>query len=620
MRLSPAFHNHGFIILLVFIFMVWLFAPAMNFEFVNWDDPEHLLNNPVVRTLTFKNIRAVFSSTVVGTYIPLTLLSFMIEYHFFGEQPFVFHLTNIILHALVTALIFCLARLMGAGALASAVAAVLFGAHPMRVESVAWVTERKDVLYALFYVMALLWYVRYTQQDGRGRHFLATVLCGFLSLLAKPMALSLPFVLVLYDWWARRPLSRRLVMEKLFLLAVFFPVVWLTFRAQARLPEPAFGEGALLLLYTFTFYIRKFFAPFFLTPVYPVPRPVSVLTPDYALSLFFFFSLVLIVWKNRHNRWLVFAVFFYMASIFFLFKNDTVVKCIVTDRFMYLPSFGACLGLGVWVEGMWGRMRRPERRVLAAGLFLILTLLVVKNRQQQQVWSSSLALWDHVIRHNSGSAVAFNNRGALYGQRGDFARALDDLNQALRLRPDYREAYNNRAIVFARAGHTDLALADYGTVLRLYPEYAETYYNRGVLFFRQREFSRAQADLTRAVQLNRFYDKAYNSRGMVYDVLGEDDLALDDFNRAVQLNPRGAEVYFNRGNFFVKRSQFFCAIKDFDRALDLDPFYSQVYWNKSVACFGLNDYPQALELARKAKQLGYPVDPRYWDYLLSLVP
>ncbi len=619
MRLPPTFHSSGFIILLVFTFIVWLFAPAMNFEFVNWDDPEHLLDNPAVRAVTPDNIRAVFSSTVVGTYIPLTLLSFMIEYHFFGEQPFVFHLTNIILHALVTALIFCLARLMGAGVLASAVAAVLFGAHPMHVESVAWVTERKDVLYALFYVLALLWYVRYTR-DGRGLYFLAAVLCGFLSLLAKPMALSLPFVLGVYDWWARRPLSRRLVMEKFFLFAVFFPIVWITFRAQARLPEPAAGEGTLLLLYTLMFYIRKFFAPFFLTPIYPVPEPVSILTPDYALSLFFFLGLLWGVWKNRCNRWLLFAGLFYAVSIFFLLKNDTVVKCIVTDRFMYLPSFGVCLCLGVWVESMWGRSGRSGRRVLAVALFLILALLAAKNRQQQHVWRSSLALWDHVIRNNSGSAVAFNNRGILRGQRGDFNCALDDLTRALRLRPDYREAYNNRAIVFSRIGRDDLALADYGTVLRLYPDYAETYYNRGVLFFRHKEFSRAEADLTRAVQLNRLYDKAFNSRGVLYDVLGEDALALDDFNRALQLNPRGVEVYLNRGNFFVKRAQFLAAIGDFDRVLALDPFYSQAYWNKSVACFGLDDYPRALALARKAKQLGYPVESRYWNYLLSLVP
>ncbi|MFA5259600.1 MAG: tetratricopeptide repeat protein [Candidatus Omnitrophota bacterium] len=619
MRLLSFFANPGMIILLLFIFIVWLFAPAMSFEFVNWDDPEHLLDNPAVRTLNFENIRAIFSSTVVKTYIPLTTLSFMVEYHFFGERPFVFHLTNIILHALVTALIFCLARLMGAGILASAVAAVIFGAHPQHVESVAWVTERKDVLYALFYVLALLFYVRYTQRR-RITYFAVSALLGFLSLLAKPMALSLPLILGLYDWWARRRWSWLLVMEKVLLIVVFFPVIWITFRAQARVPEMALGEGLLIWFYTFIFYIKKFFTPFFLTPIYPVPVPISILTPDYALSPVLFFSLLFVFWKNRNNRWLLFSGLFYVASIFFLLKNDTVVKCIVTDRFMYLPSLGICLCLGVWIERMWGRIGRPGRRIFAVGLFLILALLVVKNRQQQQIWRSSLALWEYVIRYNSDSAVAFNNRGALYGQRGDFSRALEDFNKAIHLRPDYREAYNNRAIVFSRVGRNDLALADYTTVMRLYPDYAETYYNRGVLFSRKKEWGRAKSDLSRALELNPQYDKAYNSRGVVYDALGEENLALDDFNRAVQLNPRWAEVYLNRGNIFVKRSQFLTAIKDFDRALDLDPAYSQAYWNKSIAFFGLDDYPQALALASKAKQLGYPVDPRYWNYLVSLVP
>ena len=619
MRLPSFSKNPGIIILFLFTFTVWLFAPVMSFEFVNWDDPEHILNNPMIRSLNPEGVRTVFSSTVIGTYIPVTMLSFMVEYHLFGENPFVFHLTNIILHALVTVLVFCLGRQMGAGVLASGVAAFIFGVHPQHVESVAWITERKDVLYAVFYVLALVFYIRYAR-GGRTAYFRAAVLCGFLSLLAKPMALSLPFVFGIYDWWTRRRVSWLPVMEKVLLCAVFLPVVWITFRAQARVPETAPGEGALLWFYTVTFYIKKFFAPFFLTPIYPVPRPVSILTFDYALSLVLFAGLLFIVWKNRHNRWLLFAALYYVVSIFFLLKNDTVVKCIVTDRFMYLPSLGICLFLGVWIEALWAKSGLPQRRALAAGLFLVLVLLAVKNRQQQPVWRSSMALWNYVIRHNSGSAVAFNNRGALHGQRGDDVRALNDLNQALRLRPDYREAFNNRAIVLSRSGRRDLALADYTASIRLYPDYAETYHNRGVLFFRDKQFGRAKADLTRALQLNPLYDKAYNSRGLVYDALGEDALALDDFNRAIQLNPRWAEVYFNRGSFFVKRSQFAAANKDFDRALDIDPSYSQAYLNKSVSCFGQDDYPQALALARKAKQLGYPVDPGYWSHLVSLVP
>ena len=619
MRLPSFPQKSGIITLFLFIFVIWVFAPVMSFEFVNWDDPEYILNNPSIRGLTPGNLRMIFSSTYTATYVPLTMLSFMIEYHLFGENPFVFHLTNIMLHALVTVLIFCLGRLMGAGALASVTAALIFGVHPQHVESVAWITERKDVLYALFYVLALLFYVRYTR-NGRKAYFTAAVLCGFLSLLAKPMALSLPFVFGIYDWWGRRRLSWPLVMEKVLVCAVFLPIVWITFRAQARLPEIVPGEGPLLWIYTFTFYIRKFFAPLFLSPVYPVPRPITLLTFDYALAAVLFTGLLLVLWRHRRNRWMLFAGLFYVVAIFFLLKNDTVVKCIVTDRFMYLPSFGICLGLGVGAEALWRKAGPTGRLALAAGLLLILSLLVVKNRQQQMVWRSSLALWDYVIRYNSGSAVAFNNRGALHGQRGDVTRALADLTQAISLRPGYREAYNNRAIVFSRSGQNDLALADYSAAIQMYPEYAETYHNRGVLFFREREFSRAKTDLTRAIQLNSLYDKAYNSRGLVHEVLGEDTLALSDFTRAIQINPRWAEAYFNRGNFFVKRSQYGEAIKDFDRALEFDPAYSQAYLNKSVACFGLGDYAQALFLARKAKQLGYPVDPGYWSYLLSLVP
>ncbi len=603
--------------LILFVCVFWVFLPSLSHDFVNWDDPEHVLENPRIRQLDFKHLYEIFSSTTVNTYIPLTILSFALEYHFFGDNPFIYHFTNIILHAFVTVSVCYLFLLMGAGPLAALVAALVFGVHPMHVESVTWITERKDVLYASFYVLSLIGYLRYLQ-TGRFQYFLLTLLLGLLSLLAKPMALSLPLILCVFDWWQGRSLSVRSAGEKVCLALIYLPVLWKTFAAQLRIPEANFIEGSAIWLYTLTFYIKKFFFPFFLTPIYPVPEPVSFRTFEYGLAAVFFAGLLWLIIKRRYNRWLVFAVSYYFLSVFFLLKNDMVVKCIVTDRFMYLPSLGFCLLTGLAVKKISRQTTPQGRYVLAACVVLLLAVLTVKNRNQQKIWASSLSLWNYVIEHNSRSAVAFNNRGALLGQRKEFKKALQDLNKAVALRPTYREAYNNRAIVYFRLGAWNRSLQDYNTAIRLSPDYIEAYHNRGVLLLKKEQFVPALEDLNRVLHMDAGYYKGYNSRGLIYDQQGRGALALNDFTQAIALNPQYAEAYYNRGNTLIKSSLFLEALQDFDRALSINPGFAQAYLNKSVAFFALDYYPLALDNALKARQHGYPVNQSYMDYLVSL--
>src|SRR3989338_6618178 len=196
----------------IVILVIFAYSPSLRNQFVNWDDDAHFLANPFVQSF---NLQEIFTTTVNGIYIPLTSLSFALEYHFFKAAPFIYHLDNLLLHLAVTVMVFLFCLRGGSSLPAAGEAALIFGPHPVHVESVAWVTERKDVLYALFYMAALLSYTRHIQllQDKTGRKkrwpFIATVIFGFLSVLAKPMALSLPFILFLLDWFSRRKLTIR---------------------------------------------------------------------------------------------------------------------------------------------------------------------------------------------------------------------------------------------------------------------------------------------------------------------------------------------------------------------------------------------------------------------------
>ena len=261
------------------------FSPALKNDFVFWDDDVQLYENITVRSLDSEHIWDIFKSTVNKIYIPLTVLSYAVEYHFSGYDPFIYHLDNMLLHLAVVTMVFWLGLRLGLSSTGSGVAALLFGIHPMHVESVAWVTERKDVLYSFFYLAALLSYSRYLAFTGSSPaiqvekpcwFLILTVFFGILSMLAKPMALSLPLILLLMDWFHGRKILRDVFLEKIPLCAIIAGITLVSYVGHVRIPGKSLAEGAMIWVWTFVFYVRQFLFPFILVPIYQLPKPVAV--------------------------------------------------------------------------------------------------------------------------------------------------------------------------------------------------------------------------------------------------------------------------------------------------------------------------------------------------------
>ncbi len=522
------------------------FSPTLTARFTAFDDPGHLLENPQVISLGPENIAAIFRTTVNDTYIPLTILSFAIEHHFFGFQPFVYHWDNLLLHMFVAGVLFSLGRRMGLSAPAAGAGSLLFALHPMHVESVAWVTERKDVLYAFFYMLALYQYWRYLQ-TGAGRAFVFSVVCGFLSILAKPMALSLPLVLCLLDFFYGRKLSGRRIIEKLIHAAYIVPVAWITAALYQCHLMGNWAEAALTAVWSFVFYLRKFIYPVDLSPLYAVPSSVTLENPEILFSLILFAVYVVCLVRYRRDRWFFFANGFFIASIFFLVRLQTSWGVhVVADRFMYLPSAGFCLFFGLCVERLSQRVyalgQRPGARKAAnvafiAALAFLFSALGAQTYRQSRVWEDDTTLWQAVIRKDATDQFAYFARGKMYDQKGDHVHALADYTMAIALAPRFPRAYNNRGIIYGKHGDYLRAIADFNQALALYPGFAQ----------------------------------AYNNRGLIYFYLLEDRLALEDFNKAIELRPRAASSYVNRARFFRVTGQYRLAAGDFTRALELDP-------------------------------------------------
>ncbi|MBF0521683.1 MAG: tetratricopeptide repeat protein [Candidatus Omnitrophica bacterium] len=605
--------------LIIVISTFLVYSSSLGNKFTNWDDEKFLTDNNLVRSLSLANIEKIWTTPVQHVYVPLSILSAAVEYHFAGLNPFVYHLDNLLLHLAVTSLVFFFVLRLGLSLPAAGFAALLFGLHPMHVESVAWVTERKDVLYALFYMLALSSYVKYLDQKNRKDYFFS-ILFGILSILSKPMALSLPLVLFLLDWFKKRKVCRDSFLDKLPHVAYIIPITWITYALHTRVPGKALGQGILIWSWTLIFYFKKFFFPSQLIPVYALPQPVALTNPEYLFAAGLLIVLVGSIMIFRKNRWFLFGLAYFFVSIFFLLRFDSSVdKNIVADRFIYLPSLGFCVFLGYAAQESFRFLR--VKNVKAAQVFStvlvgILCMLGAKTVFQVNVWKDSLALWNHELRYSPLEYMAYANRGEFFVHQKKFDLALKDYNEALRIKPDYTKALNNRGMLYKTFGKNGLAEEDFKRAI-----FAETkspsgtadvlaraYNNLGLIYFEEQKLDVALQCFNESLKLDTTIEQTYNNRALVYDAQGKPDLAFADYNKAIMVNPKFAEGYNNRAIFYKNKNEFTKALNDFNIAIYLNPTSADFYYNRgnffrimNRQDLALKDYDKALELNPRHK-------------------
>jgi tetratricopeptide (TPR) repeat protein len=352
---------------------------------------------------------------------------------------------------------------MGLSPQAAFLAALIFGIHPMKVESVAWATERKDVLYALFYLLALHQYWSYLRTKSIGT-YIGTFLFGFVSMLAKPMALSLPLVLLLLDWFQNRRWDKNVFIEKIPFFLYTVEIGSLSYLFNIRNPIGDMTQAVLIWIWSFNFYILKFIWPYHVSFIYLLPHPVTLVSRPYAETVGIFILIIgtLIRWRN--NRLLLFAFGYFFISIFFLLRfDDKVDYTVVSDRFMYLPCLGFCLGLGVGLE----------RWLKSKNLIVIILILIVflggRSFQQCRIWHDSLSFWNVIVRERPQDSTSYVNRGVSYSDIGQNNLAIADFSKAIDLYPLRDDAYFMRGYIYAKQGKYKEAMGDANKAIELNP-------------------------------------------------------------------------------------------------------------------------------------------------------
>jgi len=606
---------------------VAIYWPVMRHDFVQYDDNLYVTSNVHVQNgLTLENIEWGCFKTVGGNWHPLTMWSHMADCQLFGLKPWGHHLTSVLLHALNTVLVFGLLRSLTGAFWRSALVAALFGLHPLHVESVAWVAERKDVLSTWFGLLSLIFYALYGREQvaaknwddkargvpaHRPRDYMLALIFFALGLMSKPMLVTWPFVMLLLDYW---PLERfkprgawRLLREKIPFFALAAAVSVVTFLVQKRggsvlaaeaLPLGARGGNALI---SYCRYLAKLFWPTDLAVFYPNPGYWPLERVLLAGGLIVGLSVLLFVQRRRYP-------FLLMGWLWFCGTLVPVIGLVqlggqaMADRYAYIPSLGA-LVLAVW--GVNELTKSWPYRVVALSVAgsMAVVLCLALTRQQLGHWKDSKALFRHALEVTENNYLAHLNLGSALEEKGQFDEAIREFQEAIRLKPGYVLAHNNLGVALVRKGQIDEGINHYHEAIRLKPDYALAHSDLGLALVAEGQIDAAIQEFQEAVRLQPDFAEAHNNLGMALDRKGQFDEAFREFREAIHLKTDFAEARSNLGLSLVRKGQFGEAIREFQGAIRLKPDFPEAHYDLGIAFASKGQIDEAIQEFEEAIRL-----------------
>ena len=648
-------------ILIIYLFLcvttVLVFCQVGNHEFLNFDDNVYITaNDYVLKGITARGLSWAFTSFgYAANWHPLTWISHMLDVQLFGLNPHWHHLTNLLFHITNVLLLFFLFHRMTKALLPSAFVAALFALHPLHVESVAWIAERKDVLSTLFWMLTLIAYVYYAERP-RLKSYLVVVALFALGLMAKPMLVTLPFVLLLLDYWplgrlaedttiqsvptdANSPISvrkrkgktakpipktvveiekpadhqfrraaiRPLVLEKIPLFVLTILSCAATYIAQREGGAVAPSEFYALdmrvgnAFVSYSTYLIKTIWPDSLAVLYP-HTSVLPLWQVFGATLFLVAVTVAVIVRAKRFPYLPVGWLWFTGTLFPVIGIVQVGDQAMADRYTYIPL------IGLFIIAAWGipgilKGRRYGKEILVASSALCLLSLFVLTWTQVGYWRDSITLYDHALNVTKDNWTIYYNRGNANYALGHHARAAEDFDRTIQINPGYAKAYYSRGIYYQSIGKYREAIEDFEKAVVIYPKYVDAHFQQGLAYSEIGDLPQAIKEFSMVIELNPNI-AAYFRRGISYLILGDLSKAIIDFDKAIEIDPGYANAYLNRGIAYARHGDLTQAINDLDKAIAINPGYSNAYFNRGLACETLGRKSQAIEDINTAARLG----------------
>src|SRR3989442_8124192 len=623
--------------LLVVLCTLAAFLPTLQNHFVNWDDDKNFLDNHHYRGLTWQQLSWMWT-THLGHYIPLTWMTLGMDYLLWGMNPVGYHLTSLLLHAasavvfyfvVVRILTLALPRLADRGhaLVASAgFAALVFAIHPLRVESVAWVTERRDVLSGLFYLLTLLTYLRACERPELGRWWygLSVALFGC-ALLSKSMAVSLPVVLLILEVYPLRRLggslgwasasARRVYVEKIpFVLlaaaaSALALLAQLSSRAMFAVADLSALDGLAVSAYGLSFYLEKTVVPLILSPLYVLRQTLNPAATPFIVSYGGVLAVTAIAlalrrrWPGLPAAWLAYVVV--LLPVLGIAQSGPQIAA---DRYTYLAALGWAILAGAGLMSCWrlstsSTTGAPATWGLAGIATGVVIALGVLTWNQVQVWQDSERLWTHAVAVDPNSFMAHNNLGYALDRQSKPAEAIEHYRQALRIKPDYAEAHNNVGHALDRQGQPAEAIEHFQQALRIQPETSQAHVNWGLALDRQGKPAEAIEHFQQALRIQPEKAEAHSNLGVVLGQQGKPAEAIEHFQQALRIKPDNAEAHSNGGVGLGQQGKPAEAIEHFRQALRIQPEKAETHNNWGVALTQQGKPAEAIEHFRRALRI-----------------
>ncbi len=601
------------------------YEPIRHNDFVGFDDDKYVTQNPLVRKgLAHESVAWAFTSTYLSNWHPLTWLSHMLDCQLFGQEPFWHHLTNLLFHIANTLLLFWLLKEMTGCIWSSAFVAAAFALHPLHVESVAWISERKDVLSGFFWMLTIAAYIRYTKHPNIGWYLLVFLAFG-LALMAKPMVVTLPFVLLLLDYWPLRrfelssPLQRelllkselgdtdisilkasRLVIEKIPLFVLMLISSVITFIVQRHAME--MDTGVDISLYSRVSNAIVSYLAYILKIVYPTR--LAVLYPHLGSSLplwqtigsFLILTVISagVIYTARKRCYLLVGWLWYLGTLLPVIGLVQFGVQAMADRYTYLPS------IGIFIMIAWGASElftgwRYQRIGLAITAGIVLTGMLLCTRMQLRHWRNSFTLFEHTLKVTKNNFTMHYNYGYMLSTQSRFAEAILHFDKALQINPRYFDAYNNKGLALLELGKINEAIECFNEVLKLKPDFYRAHNNLGMAFHRLGKTDLAVEQWLESVRLSPDDDTSHFNLGMEFIKQDKLDKAVEHLNRVVEIKPYWPEAHYNLGIAYYRQGRLDMAAEQCARALSLKPDYTEANISLAHNLFELGRIQQAID-------------------------
>ena len=617
-------------IFLAIALLLSLFAHIdnVNNTWVNWDDDKNFQENELITSInssTFlENTAKIFTRDVIGGYNPLSIWTFAVESLVWGMEDSSWkwwHLDNIILHLFCVFMVFIIGRQLKLNILGAFLLALLFGIHPMRVESVAWLTERKDVLFASFYFAALYYYIKGKLKGNEWKYIIPIIILFILSGLSKIQAVSLPLTMIAVDYFLDGKFDIKSMIKKwpYFVISLAIGILGFYFLSKTGVildgQDTTFNQGHRLVFGCFAYvqYIAKLFYPWVMSPLYPYPSSFTSFYLIGPISLFAIAAATFWAWKKEYKVW-VFGITFFTVNVMFVLQIIGAGQGLFADRFTYVPYFGLFFIAAYYFQRVDWKKTLGKVAIIAVALYMILFMSM--TYKQTDIWSNSYSMWTHVLQYYPKTKVTWGNRANWLRDNGYKAQAFADYTERIRLGADDPEPFNSRGKLYFQSNTRDtllLALADYkeavrlagiqGKVMTLQSEYRV---NLASTFARLNENQQAIAMFNEAETFNAENPNIFFNRSITYHNIGDYKSEQNDIISYLSLKPRNGPMISNLGTTKRLLGNPQGAEDDFNRAL----MYSKIpaiFVERARNYIALGKYAEARKDVQTLQQNGVQI-------------